>query len=129
MADPILTDADLAELRTVVNDLLPDQGVVWDKTEVRDTTGGIKTTYTQRAGTVPVRVGQVQQADRVALTSSSLDAGGQIAGKMRAAMTVPALTDIDEGDRIAVLGQMYAVLAVLAPISWEMSRRLIVEVV
>ena len=129
VTEPILSDADLADLRDVVLALLPDTGVVLDEVEVRDTTGGIKTTWTRRPGTIPCRVGNVRQADQVAASTANLGRGNQVAGRQRAAITVPALTALDPGDRIQTLGRTYTILAVLAPTTWELTRRLIAEAV
>jgi hypothetical protein len=129
VTEPILSDADLTELRGVVVALLPDTAVILDKVEVRDTTGGIVTTYTARPEPVPCRVGNVQQADRVAASTADLDRVGVTSGHMRAAITVPALTPADIGDRVEALGVLYSVLGVLGPTSWELTRRLVCEVV
>jgi hypothetical protein len=129
VSDPILSDQDLTELRDVVMALLPDTATVLDEVEVRDTTGGIKTTWSPRPDTIACRVGNVQQADQVAASTANLGRGNQVAGRMRVAITVPALTQLDIGDRLVVFGQTYTILGVLGPMSWELTRRLIAEVV
>lgn len=129
MTEPILTDQDLTELRDVVLALLPDTGKIQDEVEVRDTTGGVKTTWRDRPGTIPCRIGNVQQADQVAASTANLGRGNQVTGRTRVAITVPALTPLDPGDRIVINALTYVILGVLGPTTWELTRRVIAEVV
>lgn len=123
----ILSAADLADLRSAVLDLLPDLGVVWDRTDVPDATGGTKRTFIARPDPVPCRVGQVKEAMLVAYSAGRLAQLGQIGGKAIAAVSLPALTPIDVGDVIETLGHRYTVLSLLAPTTWELIRKVIGE--
>ncbi len=118
----VISDEELADLRAAAEELLPEQAVLLDRVPVRDTTGGTKTTWAARPGTIPARVGRVTDAEQVPFA-------GQLRGKATAALTLPALTALKEGDRVQVLGQTYSVVAVLGPVSWEVTRRLLVELV
>lgn len=116
----VIGDEELADLRAAAVELLPEQAVLLDRVPVRDTTGGTKATWVPRPGTVPARVGRVRDAEQVPFA-------GQLRGKATAALTLPALTVLTEADRVQVLGQTYNVVAVLGPVSWEVTRRLLVE--
>lgn len=112
----LLSNGQIASMRTTLERTLPDTAVVSRPTNVSDGAGG----WTQTWATVAT------VACRVAVPS-----GGEvvIAGKLDAVgtwtITLPALTDVAAADRIAVGARTFEVSLVLRPRSWELSRRVL----
>jgi hypothetical protein len=100
--------------------LLPEAATLLDRVETRDTSGGVKVTWSARSGTVPARVGRIKDSEQEAFA-------GQMRGKQLASLWLPAGTALDEGDRVQVLGQTYSVAAVMGPVTWEITRRFLIE--
>jgi hypothetical protein len=114
----MLSAADLADMRATVADLLVETATLSRGTPASDGAGGQTVTWAT-AATVAARLGPVggspeerEVAHRV--TSPSLRT-----------VTLPAGTDVRLGDRLVISTVTYEVVAVLAPRSWELSRRVV----
>jgi len=114
-----LSAGELASMQATQRQLLPDVATISDFAVVADDYGGVTEGWTARAGTFPARLGSV---DDRAMTVFA----GRLQGKAAHTVTLEALTPIDERDRITLAGATYAVVAVLAPASWESARRVLV---
>src|SRR5436853_652197 len=110
----MITDAELAALRTENLQAMPDAATILRQTAA-STAGGHSETYAQ-IGTSPCR-----------LTASVLSGGteqmgaGQLVATMAYTMTVPAGTDIRDSDRIVCQGTTFEVLAGKRAASWDLS--------
>lgn len=110
----ILTDAELASMRAVLNTSLPGTAVLERFTASSDGQGGQTETWTH-AGTIACRIGplpgsEVTVADRLS-THSVVQA------------TFAAQTDIGTKDRITESGVTYEVVDIDSPRSYEIATR------
>lgn len=111
---PMISDAELAILRTDGEQAMPDTATILRLTAA-STAGGHSETYAQ-VGTTQCR-----------LTASVLSGGteqmgaGQLVATMAYTMTVPPGTDIRDSDRIVCQGTTFEVLAGKRVASWNLS--------
>jgi head-tail adaptor len=117
----MLTTADLTAMRTALEASLPDTATISRLTRTADGAGG----YTEAWATTGSAV-----ACRVSPTGSQA-AERQVAAKLAAVapwtVTLPAETDVTTSDRILTGGRTLQVEAVMAPRSWEVSRRVMCQ--
>ncbi len=103
-------------MRATLDASLPDSAVIWRPARVPDGQGGGSTSWAE-AGTYPARIGPTGGAESV------------IAAKLTATttwtVTLPASTDVRPEDEIAIGVRRLKVAAVLAPRTWEVSRRVL----
>ena len=111
-------------MRTIVEGSLPGTAVISTRAFVSDGGGGGIDTWTV-SGTVSCRLDP--------MTGSSFGRESVIADRLSAdanwIVTLPAETEIDTNCRVSIEGEDYEVLAMRAPISWELSRRVEVNLV
>lgn len=112
----MLTATELAALRDTLNLSLPDSGTISRKTWASDGEGGGSITY-PAAGTAACRVSPISQSGMEALLS------GKLTTTTQHVITFAAGTDVRTTDQIASDGETYEVVAVVAPRTWEISRR------
>jgi head-tail adaptor len=110
----LLSDAQLTRMRTQVNRSLPGTAII-QRQIWTDNAGGGGTLSWTAAGTVacriaPIRAEEEEYADRI-----SLDAKWMV--------TLPALTNISETNRILTGGTTYEVESVASPRTYEVSCR------
>jgi len=110
----MLSESDLTNMRTVLNDSLPGTATLTSGTIVSDSGGGGTTTFAA-SGTVDCRVAPVGGSDREVADRLSSEADWII--------TLPAQTSIQTDDRIVTNGGTFAVVAVHSPRSYEISTR------
>ena len=119
-----LTDGDIASMRTIVEGALPGTAVISTRAFVSDGGGGGENTWTP-SGTVSCRLD--------AMTGGAFGREAVIADRLSPdanwIVTLPAETSITTDCRVAIEGNDYEVLALRAPISWEVSRRVEVNLV
>lgn len=115
-----LSAADLAYMRYAQADLMPErEASIFDVTTARGAGGGLAESWTQRAGTVSVRVSPASST-QVALVADRLK------GNDAHTVTLPALTPIKYRDKITLAsGRTFVVLAVLDREAWETARQVI----
>ena len=92
--------------RRVSDRFLPDTVTVQDKAVVRDTSGGTKTTYVTRPGSVRGRLSSPTDVESAAVA-------GQVENRSAVVLALPGGTPIDEGDRVVASGQVWVVVALL----------------
>ena len=112
----MLTATELAALRNTLNLSLPDSGTISRKTWVSDGEGG-GTVSLSAAGTVACRVSPISQSGIEAMLN------GRLTTSTQHVITFSAETSVTTNDQIASGGETYEVVAVVAPRSWEISRR------
>lgn len=112
----MLTAADLASMRAVLEQSLPGTAVIQSGTLASDNGGGYTETFTA-AGTVACRIAPV-----VNRGGAEGETGGRIEADAQYVITLPAETTIETDDRIVADGVTYNVVAVRDR-SWEVSRR------
>ncbi len=114
----MLTDADLAGMRSALEDSLPDTAVIQRGT-VHSNAGGGGTTAWVAIGTVACRLSPIsaagfgterEVADRLAEVSDWL-------------ITMPQATTIDTDKRIVIGTETFEVLAMHEPRSWDLCTR------
>lgn len=115
----MLTDDELASMRSTLNDSLPGTAIVQTSTWVSDGGGGGTTSWVA-SGTFDARITPAggfedQQGDRVQPETEFI-------------VTLPANTAIDEDAQIVYSGGTYDVIATPSPRSFEISRRVQVKV-
>jgi head-tail adaptor len=116
----ILSDFDVAGMRRVLETSLPDVAVIHTNTFTSDSGGGGTSAWTV-AGTFPCRVspsGIVSGA-----YGREIEIGSRLASDADWIITLPAETPIDTDNRIAVGSRTFNVVALHAPHSYELSRR------
>lgn len=113
----MLSDGEIAEMRTAAEDALPGTAVIETRTVSSDGGGGGSVAWSA-SGTVACRIdpasaqlGQVEQA-----------AGSRLEPREICTVTLPADTEIDEKDRIISNGGTFTVMGVPER-SWEITRR------
>ena len=114
----MLTDAELASMRSTLNESLPGTAIVQTSTWVSDGGGGGTTSWVA-AGTYDARITPAggiedQQGDRLQPETEFI-------------VTLPANTAVDENAQIVFSGGTYDVIASPAPRSFEISRRVQVK--
>jgi head-tail adaptor len=114
----MLTATELASMRSTMGDSLAGTAVVQTSAFVSDGGGGGTTTWTA-SGTVDCRVtpagGGVGGNERTR--------GDRLQPETQVIFTVPQTTTIDPDARIVYDGQTFYVTGLLAPRTWEISRR------
>src|SRR5262245_27738683 len=115
----LMTTSEIASMRSDLEGLsLPDSAVI-ERPAFTDDGGGGGTTTWAAAGTVACRVSPMAGLGR--------DPGGETGDRLdesaRWILTLPAETDVDTDDRLRVGSRTFNVLAVRAPRSFEVSRR------
>lgn len=114
----LLSDADIAAMRTTLNRTLPDTATIKRDTQVSDGAGGYTVTT---ATSDPVACRVAPSNGREQTIAGRLDAVGTWT------ITLPANTDVTSKDRIAVGSRTFEVVLPLRPRSWELSRRVVGE--
>lgn len=114
----LLSDADIAAMRTTLNRTLPDTATIQRTTRTVDSAGGYTDAWTDFA-TVACRVAPANGREQT--IAGRLDAVGTWT------ITLPANTDVTSKDRIAVGSRTFEVVLPLRPRSWELSRRVVCE--
>lgn len=110
----LLSEHDVTDMRSALNLSLPGTAVIKTSTFVDNQGGGGTTTFAA-AGTVSCRLAP--------LTGTERETADRISEESDWMVTLPALTTIDVDDRIVSSGGTFAVTAVRAPRSYEVSRR------
>lgn len=111
----MISAADLASMRSAMDQSLPDSCDVVRATIASDGAGG-ETTGWASVATVACRVSPA--TGREGLIAAALASVGPWI------VTVPAETDAGVTDRIAWRGRTFEISSVLAPSTWEIARRL-----
>lgn len=114
----LLSDADIAQMRGVMQQALPGTAVIGRDTFISDSGGGGTTTFTA-SGTVDCRIAPVSGDEQVT--------GGRVSPDAEWVVTLPAGTVVDRTDQVTIAGSTYDIVAMRAPRSWELSRRLEVK--
>ena len=110
----LLSANDLTTMRGVLNESLPGTAVVQSGTFTSDAGGGGTQAWTA-SGTFDCRLAPRSGDEREIGDRTSSDADWVI--------TLPALTSIEVDDRILTHGGTFSVVALRAPRSYEVSRR------
>jgi hypothetical protein len=117
----LLTAGELAAMRATADAALPDTCTISRPALVSDGAGGQTSTYSQVGGTIACRLspaGVGTQSDEMELADRDTSTTDWI-------VTLPAGTDVGEKDRVLTGGRTFEVTRVKAPMSWEISRRVL----
>jgi hypothetical protein len=105
----MLTATDLARMRTIQADFLPDSAQLRTRTQTADGQGGRTDTYTTTVVACRLRPMSGEQTQRFA---------DQLAGVSGWVITLPVGTAVDEGDVIRIALIDYSVIGVTDKESW-----------
>jgi head-tail adaptor len=114
----MLTDAELASMRTTTGEALPDTCVIQRGTATTDSGGGATTAWVS-AGTVDCRLAP-------AVGGFENETGERITADADFILTLPQGTTIDTNYRVVTGGETYNVTA-LRDRSWPLTRRMEVK--
>lgn len=119
----LLNDEQITSMRETLNRSLPEMAVIYRLTRTDDTSGG--TTETLEAGDpIECRVAPLGGGVGAAMAESLIV--GRVGTADSWMVTFPADTDVRLTDSLIVLDDRpLEVVAVLAPRSWELSRRVV----
>lgn len=114
----MLSDADLSAMRAQAESAMPETVEIRRKTEVGDGAGGFTEQWSVIA-TVSGRIAPTgsQPQERVVAEKLSVVSPWTV--------TLPAGVDVTVSDRLVIGGRTLEAVAVLAPRSWEISRRVL----
>lgn len=110
----LLSDPDIAAMRSTLVESLPDTCVIQNSTFGDDSGGGGSQTWAA-AGTVACRIAP--------LAADEQTRGDRVSEDSNWVITLPAETSIQNASRVIVNGGTYNVSAVRERGSWEISRR------
>lgn len=117
----MLTDSEVAAMRSTADMALPDTIIIGGPTVVSDGRGGGTTTFVA-SGTVDCRIVPVSSSG----DGESVE-GGRVHPDTEYVVTLPAGTDITSDDRLTFGSQTFTVTALRDPLSWQISRRVEVK--
>jgi hypothetical protein len=121
----LLTDADIAGMRSAVEDSLPDTAVIQTRTFVGDSGGG-GTSVWAASGTVACRVSPRRPSN----FGAERDVAMRITEVATFLVTLPQSASCDTNSRIQTMGNTYEVVGLQEPRSWDLCRRVeVLEVV
>ena len=118
----MLTSSELSAMQTTLDASLPDTGVIQRLTTAPDGQGGVVETWAA-VGTAACRVSP--QFGFVRYGSAERIEGQRLTEVDYWTVTFPDGTDVDTDDRIVTSGRTLEAVAVMAPRSWELCRRLV----
>lgn len=113
----MLSRSEIADMRAVAEMTFDSAAVIATRAWVSDGGGGGTTTFVA-AGTVACHLSPV-----VARGEQEPVVGGRISPAADWVATVPAGTDVPTDARLMIDGTAYEVIAVRAPRTWELTRR------
>lgn len=108
----------LTALRTTVEASLPDSCTIRRNTQTSDGAGGMTDSWANLA-TVACRVSPSGRAPEERVIAERIGSVGLWT------VTLPALTEVTAKDRLLIGARQLEVIAVLAPRSWELCRRVV----
>jgi hypothetical protein len=114
----LLTDADIAGMRSAVEDSLPDTAVIQRGT-VHSNAGGGGTTAWVAMGTVACRLSPISAVR----FGTEREIANRLAEDADWLITLPQATTIDTDKRVVIGVETYEVLALHDPRSWDLCRR------
>lgn len=112
----LLDSAQIAAMRVVAEQALPDVCTIRRSTDTSDAGGGTTQTWADQATLVPCRVSPIGGGER-GMT------GSRISDESTHVITLAAKTDVLEADRIVVEGVVYEITLVRKRGAWELTRR------
>ena len=113
---PLLSAAEIADMRAVQSDTLPDTVVIWRYTSSSDSMGGVTETWAA-AGTVSGRLSPAGRAGQEAIIAERLTAAEPWV------ITVPQGTTVYERDRMVVGTRTFEIEYINEHAAWETARR------
>lgn len=115
----MISTADLAAMRSTLDGSLPDTCQVVRRTSASDGALGTNDTWANQGAAVACRVAPASKLG-VETEAELVDV---LRAETRWTITLPALTDVTERDRITSGGRTFEVVSVLGPRSLEIGRR------
>lgn len=116
MSTSFLSQGDINACRETISHVLPGTAVISTRSYVSDGGGGGTTSWVA-SGTVACRLDPMSGYGREGVV------GERLAPDANYILTLPAETSVNTDSRIRVSSVDYEVLAIRAPLSWELSRR------
>ena len=120
-----LTTAEITQMRTDVETLLPDVGDILSLTQASDGQGGFTDTWGTATANVACRLDPLMGHTMVG--SMETMAGAAIQPYSRFTLTVPNGTAITAANRFLLSGTSYNVISLDTGRSWNLCKRMIVE--
>lgn len=118
----MLTQAEIIRMRAALNRTMVDTAQIYRGAETNE--GGIVKRSYSLLSTEPCRINTLGTPVSAGQGGGERGLhGSRISEETTHVLTVPAETDIEEADKVVVLGTTYDVLAVRKRGSWEFSRR------
>jgi SPP1 family predicted phage head-tail adaptor len=111
----MLTTAEITAMRATADTALPDLATVQRATTVSDGGGGTTTSWADVA-TVACRIAPAGGGEGATTGERVVDESTHI-------LTLPAVADITEADRLLIAGRLYDITLVRHRGAWELSRR------
>lgn len=112
----MLSAAEIADMRSAINELMPGTAVIQTRTRVSDGQGGGTTTYTA-TGTVDARI------DYEGREGQEPELGGRIAEVGYYILTTPNGTSVPSTARIVYDSTTYEVVESLVNVPWNICQR------
>lgn len=116
----MLTDEEIADMRTAANLALPETGTVKRPSRASDGAGGERTTLNTVVASVACRLEPPGFATRAVVEIYS----ARIGGRQTTVVVFPAGTDVEVDDQAVIGGESWHVLSVLSG-SWELTRNVL----
>lgn len=120
-----ITSAELAQMRTDIELLLPDTCAILSVTQASDSQGGLTDTWGTVTASVACRLDAINPKGR----NNELVIGGAVKPFHTYVLSLPYGTSITTQNRVGLSGQTFAVTGVDTGKSWSAVVRCIVEVV
>lgn len=120
----MLTATELADMRQAILEALPDTGQVTRPTRAADGLGGQTVTYTTAIAAVACRL-SLPTGGTPGISQLGKEIAERLGNRTIFVASFPYNTDVRDGDRLAVNGKTYEVLAIING-SWEIARRAMV---
>lgn len=120
----LLTAADLAYMRDVVEDMFPDTCNILSESLTPDGQGGVTSTWGTVAGTVACRLD-----NETSRSGSVMVAAGALRQVHQYILSLPYNTSISTGNRVEISSTLYAVVAVNVNVSWKVVARATLEII
>ena len=118
----MLTDADLAYMRGVVTDLLPDTCTILSESVAQDGQGGVTSTW----GTVATRVA-CRLDDKAIASNQIASVGGGLKASHQYQLSLSHDVSLSAGNRVEINSVLYTVIGVNVNQSWLVGKRAVLE--
>lgn len=124
MAKSLLSTNQLARLRTISKQAMPDTATILRRTLTDDGNGGKVESYAS-VGTAPCRI--AFGGSKTEPTLKDRQVGGRITPQQEWIVTLANDANVLETDRLQINGATYEIISSIRVRSWEITKRLLVK--